>query len=193
MIKYFYCFRHGKTDYNAKGLLQGSEIDAPLNEEGRQQALDIPHIDLDIIYCSPLKRAVETASIYSRNKIPVIVKENLTEISFNKWSGKSWKYLKENDLNNYKRFLHFDSSDLNLRPGNGESAQEVFKRIYKTLKEIVDNSKDTNIGIFSHGGVWHYFANIIVKPTEPFLVLKNSEYFKFSYDTETEEFKLENR
>ncbi|CAM9960729.1 unnamed protein product, partial [Heterosigma akashiwo] len=34
---YFYFARHGETDWNAKGLLQGKTMDPPLNEEGEQQ------------------------------------------------------------------------------------------------------------------------------------------------------------
>jgi len=193
MIKYFYCFRHGKTDYNAKGLLQGSEIDAPLNEEGRQQALDIPHIDLDIIYSSPLKRALETASIYNNDRVPIIVKDDLREIFFNEWSGKNWKYLKKNDPTNYYRYKKFSKTDWAFKPGNGESAIDTANRAINTLQYIAKNSIEQNIGIFSHGAFLYFLSNKISDSKNTIPVLKNSEYFKCSYDTETEEFKLENR
>ncbi|WP_276614575.1 histidine phosphatase family protein [Pseudomonas edaphica] len=58
--------RHGETDYNLHGLWMGS-IDAPLNEQGRTQALNVAielcNFSIDKIYTSPLCRAHETAMI----------------------------------------------------------------------------------------------------------------------------------
>ena len=62
----FLC-RHGETDSNAQSLLQGSGIDAPLNDVGRAQASalarSLASIQMDLIASSTLSRAVETADI----------------------------------------------------------------------------------------------------------------------------------
>ena len=59
-----YYVRHGETDYNKAYLIQGS-IDAPLNEVGMEQAhqiaLKLKDIKFAAIYCSPLRRARQTA------------------------------------------------------------------------------------------------------------------------------------
>ena len=61
-----YIMRHGKTDWNALHKLQG-RTDIPLNEEGRLMALkaheEYKSWNIDVCYCSPLIRAVETAQI----------------------------------------------------------------------------------------------------------------------------------
>lgn len=60
-----YIMRHGKTDWNALHKLQG-RTDIPLNEEGRLMALkaheEYKSWNIDVCYCSPLIRAVETAA-----------------------------------------------------------------------------------------------------------------------------------
>ncbi len=68
--KSFYFIRHGKTDWNRQGLLQGS-TDIPLNDEGIQQAHDaaqllkVFNIAIETIISSPLQRALKTAEIIS--------------------------------------------------------------------------------------------------------------------------------
>ena len=62
-----YIMRHGKTDWNARHLLQG-HTDIPLNEEGRKMAEDAREkyrdLHFDLCYCSPLSRAWETAELF---------------------------------------------------------------------------------------------------------------------------------
>ena len=58
--------RHGQTDWNREGLLQGSS-DIPLNDTGRAQARDalmtLRSMPWDVVVSSPLRRARETAQI----------------------------------------------------------------------------------------------------------------------------------
>jgi uncharacterized phosphatase len=58
--------RHGQTDWNREGLLQGSS-DIPLNDTGRAQARDalmtLRSRPWDVVVSSPLRRARETAAI----------------------------------------------------------------------------------------------------------------------------------
>ena len=67
----FLC-RHGETDSNAQSLLQGSGIDAPLNDVGRAQASalarSLASIKMDLIASSTLSRAVETADIVASHQ-----------------------------------------------------------------------------------------------------------------------------
>ncbi|MFW5879460.1 MAG: histidine phosphatase family protein, partial [bacterium] len=63
MLKTIYLIRHGQTDYNKKGIVQGSGIDASLNDLGRQQAEAFydayRNMPFDKIYISDLKRTKE--------------------------------------------------------------------------------------------------------------------------------------
>ncbi|MFZ9483006.1 MAG: histidine phosphatase family protein, partial [Ilumatobacteraceae bacterium] len=60
-----YVIRHGRTEANAAGLLQG-RLDPPLDDVGRAQAASLVGAlpPLDRLVCSPLRRARETASVF---------------------------------------------------------------------------------------------------------------------------------
>ena len=64
-----YVTRHGQTEWNALGKLQGRK-DIELNEVGREQAVKVrnklKNEKIDIIISSTLKRAKETAKIINK-------------------------------------------------------------------------------------------------------------------------------
>lgn len=86
--------RHGETDLNVKGLLQGW-VDEPLNQSGRRLAVltgrAMKGIHFDDAISSPLKRAKETAEIVLResgNRIPVTTDDRIKEINCGTLEGK---------------------------------------------------------------------------------------------------------
>ncbi len=91
IAKPFYFIRHGQTDWNTKGHIMG-HIDIPLNETGRNQALQakmhVEKLPITHIYYSPLARAAETAHLISQDmacaKIPL---PELQERPFSEWHG----------------------------------------------------------------------------------------------------------
>ena len=81
----FYIFRHGETDGNVKNIVQGSGIDIPLNEHGKEQAAALRDIfaDLDFstIYSSRMIRARQTAEIVASGQgATVISLDGLEEV-----------------------------------------------------------------------------------------------------------------
>ena len=71
-----YVVRHGQTEWNVLKKMQGS-ADIPLNKTGIEQAYKMQEkldcIDIDLIICSPLNRAKQTAEIINQNKrLPII-------------------------------------------------------------------------------------------------------------------------
>lgn len=78
----FYLVRHGQTDWNRAGKIQGT-TDIPLNETGRQQAEQLAIVlkersgypaktRIDAVYASPLARAFQTAEILAKEeKLPL--------------------------------------------------------------------------------------------------------------------------
>lgn len=82
--------RHGQTDYNANGIVQG-RVNVPLNETGRKQSEELANILLnqeiqfDLIVSSPLSRALETAHIISKKlnyNHPIRVEHQFVERDF---------------------------------------------------------------------------------------------------------------
>ena len=88
-----YIMRHGKTDWNEQHKLQG-RTDIPLNENGiamaKKAAEEYRDIHLDICYCSPLKRAEQTARIVlsgRKTQVPVVIDDRLMEMGFGEYGG----------------------------------------------------------------------------------------------------------
>lgn len=83
--------RHGQTNWNINKILQG-QTNIDLNETGINQAKakieEIKNLDINLIFCSPLNRAAQTAKIVSNRKIPIIYNDSLTERCFGDFEGK---------------------------------------------------------------------------------------------------------
>ena len=145
-----YLIRHGQTDWNKQGIIQG-RTDIPLNGYGRKQILTIAkglNTNLAGIYSSPLKRALQTAEIVKKKtKIPIKTDEKLLEISYGLWEGKTKNRVNEIDKERYSRWLCDPTS---VTPPGGESLFEVAKRV----KEFIDEKRLTlsqgNTLIVSH-------------------------------------------
>jgi 2,3-bisphosphoglycerate-dependent phosphoglycerate mutase len=83
--------RHGETDWNADGRLQG-HTDRPLSDYGRRQAAQLADAlegeRFDAIYASDLARARETAEIVAeRLRLPVVLDPDLREKDWGNWEG----------------------------------------------------------------------------------------------------------
>lgn len=142
MIK-LYIVRHGKTDWNNLGIMQGL-TDILLNEEGIQDAIslkeEIDKLDIDICMSSPLKRARETANIiYNKD---IIIDELLTERRFGNYEGKKGT----NEF--FNRYWNYS---LNLNDNNVESIKDCLERA-RIFLEKLKKYDNKNILIVTHGG-----------------------------------------
>jgi bisphosphoglycerate-dependent phosphoglycerate mutase len=70
--KTIYLIRHGQTDFNKQGIVQGSGVDSSLNEEGHAQARKFyeayHHINFDKIYVTELQRTHQTVAPFKQKK-----------------------------------------------------------------------------------------------------------------------------
>ena len=83
--------RHGQTEWNVLGKVQG-RADIGLNEKGKQQAEEtrktLENEKIDLIICSPLLRAKQTAEIINKNRnIPIIYDDDIIERDFGEFEG----------------------------------------------------------------------------------------------------------
>ena len=89
--KTIYIIRHGETEYNKQGIIQGSGIDSDLNETGRKQAEQFyqayHHIGFDAIYTSELKRTQQSVASFAQRDIPIRVLPELNEINWGVFEG----------------------------------------------------------------------------------------------------------
>lgn len=153
-----YIIRHGETDWNVAGRLQGRS-DIPLNDEGRRlarvTAAALADVDFKCVYASPLKRAYETATIIAGARdIPIITDERIQEISFGIYEG--YHCLKENYDIPDENFIQFFKQPEAYRPPQGaESIAQLCGRTADFLQEMATREKefqpDDAILVATHG------------------------------------------
>ncbi len=182
-----YVCRHGQTDMNVRGCLQG-RTDTQLNETGREQArgaaqfLRDNEILIDEVRTSPLSRAVESAEIISGIPHELFTMEHsLIEMSFGDWEGLALDSLPQEERDRF-----FENSDLHPAPG-GETASEVIDRVGKFLgmMKMRRRYQDRNILLSSHGALIHGLTCYVKGlPPEKFWTIKiaNCEILKLDLD-----------
>ena len=128
-----YIIRHGETDWNVKGLLQG-QTDTELNEYGielaRVTGRNMKGIKFDKCISSPLKRAYETARIVlceSGNDIPIETDKRIMEIFLGEREGLP------GTTKVGGRSL-FNRPDVDKKNPGGESMRDVMVRSQEFLK-----------------------------------------------------------
>ncbi|MDR1101525.1 MAG: histidine phosphatase family protein [Clostridiales bacterium] len=144
--------RHAQTEWNALNKVQG-RTNVPLNDVGRAQAraaagkLKQSEEKVDIIFCSPLARAIETAQIVSQPfNAPVVIDKRLIEIDFGKWEGAGRKQFVGGSASN--AILH-TPSDI-LLENNVEPLDLFQKRINEFLEEIKEKYSGKTVVAVSH-------------------------------------------
>ena len=129
--------RHGETDWNAEGRVQG-HTDRPLNDFGRRQAKELADRlageGADAIYTSDLVRAKETADIVAeRLGLTVVVDPGLREKDWGTWEG----------LTGDER-IHVEFE--------GESVEDHRDRVMAAVRRIVARHPDQRVVVVTHGG-----------------------------------------
>jgi broad specificity phosphatase PhoE len=130
--------RHGETDWNADGRLQG-HTDRPLSDFGRRQARqladELVDEELEAIYSSDLSRARETAEILGKRLgLPVELDPDLREKDWGTWEGLT---AVERDRVEFV----------------GESTEEHQERILRALRRISERHPgEGRVLVVTHGG-----------------------------------------
>jgi broad specificity phosphatase PhoE len=136
-----YLLRHGATEANLARppWLQGRRVDAPLARLGVRQAeatRDFLAVrPIDVCYCSPLLRAVQTATIVAApHGLSPQPLEALTECDVGNWEGLDWQAIRYFDAEGYRRFLNNPATF--GYPG-GESFADVRNRVSVALELLL--------------------------------------------------------
>jgi broad specificity phosphatase PhoE len=133
-----YLARHGETDDNARGVVQGW-IDTPLNKRGREQALMLANrvrgLGIAAIWTSQLARAVQTAEIVGDAiGVEARVDERFAESRRGTWEGRG---LAEIEGSEPHTWLAWKRGGAQFRfPGGGESLGEHQKRVLEALAQV---------------------------------------------------------
>ena len=137
-----YIIRHAETEYNKKGIIQGSEVDSDINDVGESQANSFyeyyKDINFDKIYVSDLKRTFQTIRKFTENGSSYEKLKEFNEISWGINQGKS------DDLEDYARLIDtWLAGNLDNKFEEGESPNEMSVRLVKGFNKVLDDDHDT--------------------------------------------------
>lgn len=188
-----YLIRHGQTDWNVAGKIQGCH-DIPLNETGRKQAQYLAEgmkkRPVAHVYSSPQIRALETArAIAASQGVEVTAIPGLREVEFGDWEGMTWGEIKERDPERYASWVETPAE---VTPPGGESRAQIYERIGDAVSTIIKEAKG-DVAVVSHGAALVYAVSYMfrneVGPHDE-IIVKNVSITTVEYDRETGHFRM---
>lgn len=143
--------RHGEPVGGRR--YRGYGVDDPLTETGWQQMwASIPaHAGWDVIISSPLLRCSDFArALAARNNTPIEIIDNMKEIGFGEWEGKTPDEIIAADALALERFY---ADPIHNRPEGAESLEGFSARVWQSYAEIASQHSNKHILIVAHAGV----------------------------------------
>ncbi len=148
--------RHGLTEINKRGKINGQIPDDPLSQEGIEQAEKAaPLLPADItrIYTSDFLRTRQTADILNASlHAELVLDPDLREVNVGSFVGNSWKEVEAmtgKDIFNEE----FKKQIYNFRPQGGESAKDVRSRVERSMRAIKENDSEKSVLVVTSGGI----------------------------------------
>ena len=196
----FYLVRHGQTEWNIEGKVQG-KTDIALNETGLLQARllagALSGCGASRVYTSTLKRAGQTAEqIAEEMGIPVIASGDLREADFGLWEGMTWEEIAREFPQTAARW---EENPALATPDGGESLEECRRRCQRIVDRIAaeqcesdDSSRGADGGrggviVVAHGRILVFVMGYLLRRQEekPELITKNASISVIDYDAGT--------
>lgn len=151
-MNYIYLVRHGDTLWNKQKRYQGRS-DTALSTHGIRKvhvlAKGLKNIKPDVVYCSELRRARQTAQILIGGKgLTPCPDARLNEINFGQWEGRSAEELFALRDPAFSAF----SKGRCVKPSGGESAQAMRRRVGQFWRDCLKRHVREDVMIVSHAG-----------------------------------------
>lgn len=145
-------WRHGETDYNASGRMQG-QLDSVLTDVGRKQAkFAVPALarfSPDVVVASDLKRATDTATVFTEaTGVTLRFDKRLRETNLGLWQGMTGAQVDEQ----WPGARQVWQTDATWTPPGGEARVEVANRAHDVVAELDETDYDTAV-LCAHGGL----------------------------------------
>ena len=167
--------RHGETAWNVEKVFRG-RADVDLNRVGLKQAellgKYLSNWELEAIYSSPLRRALDTANMVARyQKVAVRVAEGLTDFDYGEWQSVPEQEVKKL----YPALLNeWHSNPHKVRTPGGESLEDVRRRVVELINDILPRHRG-NVLLVSH--------RVVIKVLICYLLgLDNSHFWNIRQD-----------
>ena len=155
--------RHGETDWNASGRIQGHN-DTPLNASGRQQAQRtaqrLAREPIEALYSSDLSRAFETATIIGAPLgLAVVASARLRERQYGLWEGLT---AAEIQARYPAQFAIWRARTADFAPPHGETRSALLSRALAELQTIARRHLREMVVVVTHGGLCYVLINHIL-------------------------------
>lgn len=182
MKKTFYFIRHGQTDLNLKGIVQGKGVDSPLNNTGLKQAEAFFNaykaIPFDKIYTSTLLRTKQTVQAFVDLNIAVEEHPGFDEISWGIYEGKEQN---ETIMTGFQELVSaWKADNLDQRVEAGESPNEVVARQKEAVAYMLDQPEEETVLVCMHGRALRillcHLTDVPVKLMDDFLHTNTALY-----------------
>jgi broad specificity phosphatase PhoE len=186
MTKELYFIRHGETDFNARGMVQGRGIDSDLNAVGQAQAAafykkykDIP---FDKLYTSTLKRTHQTVKGFIDAGLPWEQLSGLDELAWGELEGKP---ASESSISVFRSLIEkWQAGDYTAKVKGGESPAEVEVRLKEAIDIIISHTEEHKVLICMHGRAMRLLLCILTnKPLSQMADFphQNTTLYRLSY------------
>ena len=130
--------RHGETTENVKEIFRGRS-DVELNETGKQQAellsTYLGRLNTDVIYSSPLKRALQTAQIIARpHGRPIQIVNGSIDFDYGEWEGLTRQQVQASYPELYLKWVNTPQL---VKMPKGERLSQVRERMHHVIKKAI--------------------------------------------------------
>ncbi|MBL7837592.1 MAG: histidine phosphatase family protein [Bacteroidetes bacterium] len=151
--KTIHLIRHGQTDFNKQGIIQGSGIDSDLNETGRWQALrffeSYQSHPYDHIYTSKLRRTIQSVEPFIQKGIQHTPLDEFNEIN---WGIMEGRKSSPETAHLYDSIVKkWSSGAIDTAIEKGETPLEMYNRQAKGMQYLMSKTHEEQVLICMHG------------------------------------------
>ncbi len=159
-----YWIRHGETDFNRHGIVQGGGIDAALNSTGEAQAQAFfdayRTLPINAVYASALRRTQHTLAPWQKAGHTLNIYPGINELGWGDLEGQPSSY-------NTRRLFGevidaWAIGNIHARMPNGESAAEVLERVKPFIQHLEAQPSDHTLLVCTHGRLLRVILSYIL-------------------------------
>lgn len=189
-MKEIYIIRHGETELNRQGIVQGRGINSDLNDMGRAQAeafyQTYKDVRFDKIYTSTLKRTHQTVQKFIDSDLPWAQLSGLDELAWGIWEGQPNS---EAAREAFREMLEcWQTGNYTAHFDGGESVQDVYERLKEPMQILASKPEEQTILLCMHGRAMRVFLCLLTgKPLSEMTEFphQNTVLYKIGFENGT--------